>query len=234
LDILEKFLQKYCFFIEISLCYSLASIKDTKHKYRFAMHIVISGKHLEVGESLRLHATQFVEKNIKKYFINAINANVTISKEGEAFHTHITVNDGTGTHFLVNGDGNNLDPYKSVDQAVKKIEKQLERYKNRIKNHKKPKYHELSVDAVKYVISDFEEDANIDLTNEVGPTVIAEKQLKVQVLTIRDAVMHMNLQNLPAMLFINAANNKISMVYQRSDNNIAWVDTNIDISTKNI
>lgn len=200
---------------------------------RFVMHIVISGKHLEVGEALRIHATQFLEKNIKKYFSNAINANVTISKDADLFHAHITVNDGTGTHLLVNGDGNNLDPYKSVDQAIKKIEKQLEKYKARIKNHKKSKYHDSSVEAIKYVISDFDEDENNALV-ETAPTVIAEKQLKVEILTVRDAVMYMNLQNLPAMLFINAANSKISMVYQRPDNNIGWVDTNIDISTTEI
>jgi ribosomal subunit interface protein len=192
------------------------------------MHIVISGKHLEVGEALRLHATQFVQKNIKKYFSNAINAHVTLSKEADMFHTHITVNDGIGAHFLVNGDGNDLDAYKSVDKAVKKIEKQLEKYKTRIKNHKNPKYQETSVEATKYVISDFEED-EVTTEVELAPTVIAEKQLKVDVLTVRDAVMHMNLQNLPAMLFINAANRKMNMVYQRPDNNIAWVDTNIDI-----
>ena len=199
-----------------------------KHKYRFAMHIVISGKHLEVGDSLKIHTTQFVQKHVTKYFSNAINAHVTISKEGDSFHSHITVNDGTGTHFLVNGDGIDGDAYKSVDKAVKKIEKQLERYKNRIKDHKKPKYQEVPIEATKYVINDFENENN---ELEAAPTIVAEKQLSVEILTVRDAVMHMNLQNLPAMLFINSANNKISMVYQRWDSNIAWVDTSITMPT---
>ena len=189
------------------------------------MNIVISGKHLEVGESLRVHATEFLQKHIKKYFTNAVNANVTISKATDSFHTHVTVNDGTGTHFLVNGDGDDSDAYKSVDKAVKKIEKQLERYKNRIKNHKKTKLEDTVVEATKYIINDFEDDTSEPV--EVGPTIVAEKQLRLEVLSVRDAVMHMNLQNLPAMLFINAATKKISMVYHRKDNNIAWVDTSV-------
>ena len=42
--------------------------------------------------------------------------------------------------------------------------------------------------------------------------------------------MHMNLQNVPAMAFVNASNYKLSLVYQRTDGNIAWVDTSIDMA----
>jgi len=205
-----------------------------KHKYKLAMHIVISGKHLEVGEALRSHATEFIKKHIVKYFNNAVNAHVTISKEVNHFHTHVTVNDGTGSHLIINGDGNDSDAYKSVDQAVKKIEKQLEKYKNRIKDRQKiPIKDFVPIEATKYVINDFEE-TEADESNaqeEIAPTVVAEKQLKLDILSVRDAVMHMNLRNLPAMLFVNAANNKVSMVYQRQDNNIAWVDTTIVVSS---
>ncbi len=192
------------------------------------MHIVISGKHLEVGEALKLHATQFVQKHVKKYFGHAVNTHVTISKEADSFHTHVTVNDGTGTHFLVNGDGSDGDAYKSVDKAVKKIAQQLERYKNRIKNHKKTKLKDTEIEATKYIINDFEDNVE-ETVQEAAPTIVAEKQLQVDILSVRDAVMHMNLRNLPAMLFINASNNKVSMVYQRPDSNIGWVDTAIAV-----
>lgn len=192
------------------------------------MHIVISGKHLDLGESLKTHATQSVEKHIKKYFTNAIQAHVTISKHLESFHTNIHVNEGTGMHLTVNADSNDNDAYKSVEKAVKKIEKQLERYKSRIKNHRKTKYNDLPIDAKKYIIHDFDEESeNLD---EQSPTVVAEKPMAVRVLSVRDAVMHMNLQHLQAMMFINSSTHKLSMVYARQDNNIAWVETVLDMS----
>lgn len=193
------------------------------------MHIVISGRHLDVGDALKGHATQFVEKHIKKYFTNAIHAHVTIGKNAEEFHTNISVNEGTGTHIIINGDANDLDPYKSVEKAVKRIEKQLERYKGRIKNHRKTKYHDLNLEAKKYIINDFDEDEEEPIS-EPSPTIVAEKPMTVKVLSVRDAVMHMNLQNVPSLIFVNASNNKLSMIYQRVDKNIAWVDTNIDMS----
>lgn len=198
------------------------------------MNIIVSGKHLEIGEALRSHIADFLRKHIKKYFSNAVDANVVIRKESANFHTHITVNDGTGTHLLINADGDDSDPYRSSEKAVKRIEKQLERYKNRIKNHRKTKYSDLSIEATKYIINDFEESTSEeteDISVDTAPTIIAEKQLTLQALSVRDAVMHMNLQNLPAMIFVNTANSKLSMIYNRKDGNIAWVDTSIDISS---
>ncbi len=200
------------------------------------MNIIVSGKHLEVGEALRSHAAAMLQRHVKKYFNNAVDANIMLSKQADFFHTHVTVNDGTGTHFLVNGDGDDADAYRSVDKAVRKIEIQLERYKTRIKNHRKLNFSKVPIDARKYVINDFpqEESAIDDVTSEeVGPTIIAEKQISVPILSVRDAVMYMNLQNIPAILFINSINNKLNMVYNRSDSNVAWVDTSIDF-TENI
>jgi ribosomal subunit interface protein len=196
------------------------------------MHIVISGKHLNVGESLKAHATEFLQKHIKKYFLNAVNAHVTISKNVDEFHTNIIVNDGVMSHMTVNSDAHDGDAYKCVEKAIKKVEKQLERYKNRIKNHRKTKYNDIALEAKKYIINDFSDDESVTQSDDVdyGPTIVAEKPVTLKVLSVRDAVMHMNLQGIPAITFVNASNYKLSLVYQRADGNIAWVDTRVDMS----
>ena len=130
---------------------------------------------------------------------------------------------------MINSDASDSDAYKSVDKAIKKIEKQLEKYKARIKNHRKTKYNDLPLEAKKYIISDLE-DEEINSVEEDNPTIIAEKPIQVKVLSVRDAVMHMNLQNVPAMVFVNGSNYKLSLVYKRTDGNIAWVDTSVDMS----
>lgn len=206
--------------------------KTNKIKKGLIMHIVISGKHLSVGDSLKTHATEFLQKHIKKYFSNAVNAHVTISKNSDEFHTNVMVNDGVVSHMTVNSDAHDNDAYRCVEKAIKKVEKQLERYKNRIKNHRKTKYNDIALEAKKYIISDFadDEDGIKSEDSANSPTIVAEKPVSLKVLSIRDAVMHMNLQGVPAMTFVNASNYKLSLVYQRSDGNIAWVDTRVDMS----
>ena len=81
---------------------------------------------------------------------------------------------------------------------------------------------------MKYVISPLEE-SDID-DNEKSPTIIAEKPSNVESLSVKDAVMKMDLLNLPALLFINDATKKLNLVYYRKDGNISWIDTKMDIA----
>ena len=68
---------------------------------------------------------------------------------------------------------------------------------------------------------------NID-NHENSPTIIAEKPSNVENLSVKDAVMKMDLLNLPALLFTNDASRKLNLVYYRKDGNISWIDTKID------
>ncbi len=187
------------------------------------MHIVVSGKHLDIGESLRQHTEEKVTNNIKKYFENAIHAHVTIAKNHDVFHTDIIVNEGTGHGVIIKSNCNDLDPYRSVDNAIEKMEHQLRRYKSRIKNHRRNKEGNLRLALKKYVIANEESPTN-DIDG-YAPTIIAEHQLHMEVMNVGDAVMRMDLENLQAYLFINVNNNHLSVVYYRKDGNIAWVDS---------
>ena len=54
--------------------------------------------------------------------------------------------------------------------------------------------------------------------------VIAEKPTEIEVLTVSEAVMKMDLQDLPALMFFNSAHGGLNVVYRRTDGNISWVD----------
>ncbi len=199
------------------------------------MQVIVSGKHLDIGESLRSYIEEKVAKHIKKYFENAIKAHITISKQpNNFFRTDIIVNEGTGIGIVIKSNADESDPYNSAEHAVSKMEKQLQRYKNRIKNHRKNKDKLKHFKATSYVIPTSEdiedEELYIDAHNH-APVIIAEKQLKVEETTIKDAVMQMDLRNLPAYLFINSTNQHLNLIYYRKDGNLSWVDTGINVNT---
>jgi hypothetical protein len=76
--------------------------------------------------------------------------------------------------------------------------------------------------AIKYVInSRYEEDKE----PEEAPVIIAEKPTEIHHLSVSEAVMKMDLENLPALLFKNVKTGNISVVYYRKDGNISWVET---------
>ena len=114
------------------------------------------------------HIESHLEQNVKKYFENAIDAHVTISKDHNAFKTDIMVHEGTGKNIIIKSDGEEYDPYKSFENALKKVSRQLRKHKARIKSH----YHHgmsekyKAMDAIQYVISPFEEEENNMETGE--------------------------------------------------------------------
>ena len=192
------------------------------------MQVIISGKHLDVGNSLREYTEEKLQEHVKKYFEHAINAHVTLSKEGTVYKVDILVNEGTGTGTILKSNAEEYDPYKSFDAALERMTKQLRRYKTKIKNHKKRKLDKTElIDGTKYVISSTQEEEEENIGD--APTIIAEKPTNLELLSVGDAVMRMDLLNLPALVFINSSSRNFSVVYYRKDGNISWVDTKISV-----
>lgn len=184
------------------------------------MKITVSGKQLKVGVSLQEYVHENLEISIKKYFENAISADVFFSKETHNFVADIVVNEGTGNHIFYKSQAKDSNIYAAFDRALEKVEKQLRRYKRRIKDHQKQSVSEAFLSATKKVISDDGQDIEGD-----NPLIIAEKQTAVENLTVADAVMRMNLANLPALMFVNKKTGLHNIVYKREDGNISWVES---------
>lgn len=188
------------------------------------MQISVAGKGVDVGESLRTHIEQRLEQGLNKYTDRVTSAHTIISKEAHRFRIDINGNLGTHAGIVVRAQALGDDPYAAFDAALEKIEKQLRRYKRRISNHHKQSMGGAEAQFLrgkKYVLTPTaaeEEDAM-----QAG-AVIAEKPTDIATLTVSEAVMRMDLQDLPALMFFNAAHGRINVVYRRADGNISWVD----------
>ena len=100
------------------------------------MDIKVSGSNMSVGSALTEYVEEHLNKNVRKYFDNAVNANVHFSKEKNSFHVSITVNEGVkGGGIDIKSDATGLDVYGVFNEAAEKAAKQLRRYKRKIKNH---------------------------------------------------------------------------------------------------
>jgi ribosomal subunit interface protein len=185
------------------------------------MNVTVSGKQINVGEALRTHIEKRLEDSVSKYLDRVTAIHVVIAKESHFFRTDITANTGTSAGLVIKATGESEDVYAACDEAASRIEKQLRRYKRRITNHHKTPTSE-AVKAIKYVLPPTVAEEGDD-DNHSG-VVIAEKPTDVQKLTVGEAVMKMDLADLPALLFFNKANGRINVVYRRSDGNISWVD----------
>lgn len=193
------------------------------------MQIQISGKGVDVGDSLRQHIEARLNEGISKYSDRITQVTAVVSRESHMFR--IDINAATGTHegVVVKGRDAAGDVYAAFDSAADKIEKQLRRYKRRLVNHHRGEGGSSAsaqqAFATKYVIESYKDEAPEE---ENAPVIVAEKETDLATLTVSEAVMRMDLLDLPALMFFNAKNGRMNVVYKRADGNISWVDPKLE------
>jgi ribosomal subunit interface protein len=202
------------------------------------MNLTVNGKGIDVGEALRTHVSDSLDRVFEKYFSNPIEATATFSKQGYRFSAQISVHVGRG--ILMQAEAEAAEVYAAFDTAVENVAKRLRRHKRRLRD-----YHREPADS--YAARQFvlaaeatEDDDAADgggmvdgggnaaaagLANgDLCPAVIAEMEADIPTLTVGEAVMRLDLAETQAMMFHNRAHGGLNMVYRRNDGNIGWVD----------
>lgn len=192
------------------------------------MNIKVSGQHLNINSKIQEYVQERMNYIVSKYFEHAVSADIHFSKQQHnSIFCNIIVHQGTGDHFVIKSEASCDDIYSSFDIALTKCEKQLRKYKSKIKDrHNRVKISEIKIPAVKYVIqSSAREDNTIDDEKEFTAVTIAEKPIEILHLSVEEALMKMDLENLPALMFKNSKTDRMNVVYYRKDGNISWVDS---------
>jgi ribosome-associated translation inhibitor RaiA len=164
------------------------------------MHITVTGRHLDVGASLRRRVEEGLAAAVAKYFDRAIEAHVTFDKRGQFFAG-----------------------------ATEHLAKRLRRHKRRLRDHHNAESRAAkSEEAWQYVLAgpaDEAEEKPADGAPVNGePLVVAEMEAEIPTLSVGEAVMRLDLGGTPALMFRNAGNGGLNMIYRRADGNIGWVD----------
>src|ERR1700712_4112232 len=186
------------------------------------MDIRVSGHQIDTGEALQSHAQDRLTAIVDKYFSRALSTVVTFGKApAGAFRCDVVTH---VTHGLIlKGAGIAQDAHIALDQAGDKIENQLRRYKNRLKDHHEQTDFAAREENAAYTVFG---EAEAERDDEVidAPVVIAETRVDVPEATVSDAVMMLDLRNTNALLFKNAGTGKHNMVYRRGHGSIGWVE----------
>jgi ribosomal subunit interface protein len=189
------------------------------------MRIQVAGRQMDVGEALRTRIESELSSGIGKYFSRATDAVVTVGKNGGAgVEVDCTVHLSSGISLQAEGHGG--DAHSAFNDALDKLEKRVRRYKRRLKNHHAENKAPLPAEsAAAYVLAPLREETEDDSTTgaEEGPLVIAETTVPVRTMPVSMAVMQLDLGELPVLMFRNAANGALNVVYRRRDGNVGWI-----------
>jgi ribosomal subunit interface protein len=187
------------------------------------MQLSVKGKQLNVGDALRTHVSDSLSRILGKYFGDAIEVSVTISRDGHMYRAVVMAHVGRGIQ--VQAQGSAEEPYPAFDTAAEHLAKRLRRYKSRLRDHHKdsgPKAETLL--AQQYILAGDDEEESAEDVGQGQPAVVAEMTTEIPSLTVSEAVMRMDLADQPALMFRNSSHSGLNMIYRRADGNIGWID----------
>ena len=186
------------------------------------MRYQITGKQIDIGTALQEHVKTTLEEVIEKYAKHPTDATVIFSKSAGEYVCEAIVHLSTG--LTTQAKAHSHDIYAAFETTADKMEKQLRRYKRRLKNHHKQREKPVEVSSgAAYILAADGPNQETE-PDTLQPMIIAEMEEKVRSLSVGEAVMQMELIDMPVLVFKNQSHDGINVVYRREDGNIGWID----------
>ena len=186
------------------------------------MRYQISGKQIDIGEALQTHVQNELGDIVAKYAERPTDAHVVFSRNAHEFVCEAIVHLSTGLTAQAKAHATEI--YAAFDQAGEKMEKQLRRYKRRLKDHHRERAEPVELSGASSYILAASEGENDGEPESLQPIIVAEMETKIPSLSVGEAVMQMELAGAPVLVFRNEGHEGLNVVYRRDDGNIGWID----------
>jgi ribosomal subunit interface protein len=187
------------------------------------MRIQVSGKQIDIGDALRAHVEGRVTEVVGKYTERAVESVVIFSRDGHEYVADGSLHLPSG--MTVQAKGRADEVYACFEGAMDRMEKQLRRYRRRLKDHHRAREIPIeATDAPSYILASGVEHAEDAEPETLQPIIVAEMETRVPSLSVGEAVMQMELAGAGMLVFRNDAHGGVNVVYRRDDGNIGWID----------
>ncbi len=179
------------------------------------MQTNITFRNLNATESIKSYAREKVDR-VNKYLDKASEAHVVLALERHLHHADITIHAGT---FFLRGREKSEDMYASIDLAMDKIERQLKRYKEKLKSHRALPHHGEAAQKIRHDVVSLEQPEQ-----HRAAEIIRTDEFHAKPMSVEEAVMQMDLMNNDFLVFMNATSREINVVYRRKDGNYGLIE----------
>ena len=179
------------------------------------MEITVTFRHIEPTESLRLYAEEKLNR-IKKYFDFPVEAHVVLAVEKFRHIADVTLNlDGT----RIKGVEETSDMYSAIDQVMDKIEKQIKRYRSKVRTKR--------ADSRKREELRSEQELETTETQALEVPTIEVERIDVKPMDPEEAAMQLSLSSKDFIVFRNSRSMEVNVIYKKKDGNLGLIDPSL-------
>ncbi len=191
------------------------------------MKIIVSARHFDLTQPLKDFAHEKLE-HLKKYFDQVIEVDLVLrvtegaSKENQVAEATLWANGA-----VLHAEAKAIDMYASIQAVVDKLEKQLKRYKQKLRDnrHRRTKggkgARAEGKEGAAATHSVFQVDHEAE---EEAVNIVRESDFVLQPLTVEEASLQLQELNQNFVVFSNIETNALGVVYKRPDGAIGWIE----------
>jgi ribosomal subunit interface protein len=219
------------------------------------MHITVAGKQVDTGDALKVHVRENLTSVTKKYFDHALDAQVIFSRNRSFFTCGITIHAGRGLSVRGEGEGPDAHrafdvAAEHIAKRLRRYRRRVNEHSRDMAEERLPSVAETARQVIlagpveapdeedsTALVEAHPEDGTVadgltaeehdDLLHQQdgGGAIIAETPTEISRLTVSEAVMRLDLGQMPVMMFRNRASGQLNVVYRRPDGHVGWIDT---------
>ncbi len=178
------------------------------------MQVNITFRHLEPTEALKDHVKDKVA-HIQRYIDRPTEAHAVLHLENLSHHAEITMKAGP---FSVRGRGKSEDMYASIDAAADKIERQLKKHKERVRNHK------ATLIPKDWTPVDVRHEIHDEQAEAPSSRVVSTSKFQARPMSLDEAIVQMDLLNSRFYVFQDSGTRGINVVYRRDDGKLGVIE----------
>jgi len=176
------------------------------------MQIAVNFRHMESSEAVRTYVEEKLAR-VKKYVGEPIDAQVVLSVQKKIHHrAEVTM---VAKGLTMKSAEETGDMYAAIDLMVDKIERQLKKYKEKLKHHKAGTTGSRQVQKTVITASSVDEGS--------APDIVKSHSFFVKPMSVEEAVMQMDLLDKGFLVFTDDRSEEMNVVYRRSDGNYGLI-----------
>lgn len=188
------------------------------------MEVKITGRHMEMSDALRSYIENALNK-LTHHFDKIIHADVILDVEK---HRHICEININANGLRIHSKEASPDMYASVDAVIEKLDRQIRKFKDKLKNHK-PRHVDESR-KYKHVILEVKDEAEKGEKAPEEPVplipheIVHREHIALKPMTVDEALMQIQLLEEPFLVFLNVETSQVNVLYPRGNNTYGLIE----------
>lgn len=178
------------------------------------MQVKVTFRHVDPSDAIKQYSNDKMSK-LDKYLDGPAEAHVTLTVEKHRHEADVTI---TASGIKIHGTETTGDMYSAIDLVFDKLQKQIKRYRDKLKKFSRQKRRGPQQD---FTLGVYEAES---IAEEESPATITTKRLVAKPMHVDEAAMQMDLSQDGFLVFINAESLVLNVIYRRGDGNFGLIE----------